>query len=172
VTSYNILIETRTDGTGEIATGAAEEFAEEIAEQFQGIVTVGGTPAGWGAQLVYEAKDALDAAASSAELVVLLADKVGLPRWPVVRAEVVREDVYREDLTRPQLPDLVSGPEVAEILGVSTQRVHALAADNPKFPAPVYRLRAATLWLRPAIEKFDQGRVRKAGRPPKDGEIR
>src|ERR1039457_4218196 len=46
-------------------------------------------------------------------------------------AEAVREDVLDEDLARPQLPDLVRGPEAAAIPGVSTQRLHALAAEHP-----------------------------------------
>src|ERR1035441_9368209 len=46
-------------------------------------------------------------------------------------AEAVREDVLDEDLARPQLPDLVRGAGAAARPGVSTQRLHARAAEHP-----------------------------------------
>ena len=81
--------------------------------------------------------------------------------------KVYDEDLHAE-LARPQLPELVSGPEAAEILGVSVQRVHQLAAEHADFPAPAYKLRAASLWLRPAIVSFAERWDRKRGRPRKE----
>ena len=66
----------------------------------------GGDPQGWSARISIEARDAADAVAVAAALVTRLAADVGLPGWPVVRAEAVREDVLDEDLARPQLPHL------------------------------------------------------------------
>ena len=60
----------------------------------------------------------------------------------VVEARVLPWAEFEAELERPTLPDLVSGPEAAEILGVSRQRVHQLAHQHPDFPAPAYRLRA------------------------------
>jgi hypothetical protein len=60
----------------------------------------------------------------------------------VVEARVLPWAEFEAELERPTLPDLVSGPEAAEILGVSRQRVHQLAHQHPDFPAPAYRLGA------------------------------
>jgi len=57
-----------------------------------------------------------------------MAVKAGMPSWPSVRGEATRQDVLDEDNARPTLPELVSAPEAAEILGVSPQRVHEFAA--------------------------------------------
>lgn len=67
---------------------------------------------------------------------------------------------------RPTLPELVSVPEAAEILGVSPQRVREFAATSASFPEPMYELRTGKLWLRDAIEA-SAAQDRKPGRPPK-----
>jgi hypothetical protein len=89
-----------------------------------------------------------------------------MPSWPIARAEAVRQDVLDAENARPTLPELVSVPEAAEILGVSPQRVRELTVTNPGFPEPMYELRTGKLWLRDAIDVFAR-RDRKPGRPPK-----
>src|SRR5262249_45645432 len=113
------------------------------------------------------------AATEGARLVESLAAKAGMPCWPLVRLEAVREDVLDEEIGRPTLPDLVSVPEAAEILGVSPQRVHELAASgNREFPEPVYDLKAGKLWLRHAMEAYAEARDRKPGRPDRGALLR
>ena len=75
-----------------------------------------------------------------------MAAKAGLPSWPVARTEAVRQDLLDAENMRPTLPELVSAPEAGEILGVSPQRVHELAAGHAGFPEPVYELRTGKLW--------------------------
>lgn len=65
------------------------------------------------------------------------------------------QDVFDEQLAAPQYPDVVSGPEAADILGVSNQRLDQLAVEHPDFPDPIYVLRAGKIWLRAAIEAFN-----------------
>jgi predicted DNA-binding transcriptional regulator AlpA len=72
-------------------------------------------------------------------------------------------------LDEPTIPDLVSGVEAAEILGVSRQRVHQLAAENPTFPPAVARLASGSVWLRSGVEGFARTWTRKPGRPAKAG---
>jgi predicted DNA-binding transcriptional regulator AlpA len=48
---------------------------------------------------------------------------------------------------------LVGVAEVAELLGVSRQRVHKLA-ERDDFPAPVAILTAGKVWDRDAVEKW------------------
>lgn len=172
VTFFSVLIQTRADDAGDLDRAALNAFAD-AAEPYQ--ATVRGGMRSWSARIRVEASGAADGAALGAALVTLLAKQAGLPAWPVVRAEAVREDVLdedvlAEDLARPRLPELVSGPEAAEILGVSVQRVHQLAVEHSDFPAPAYKLRAASLWLRSDIVAFGERWDRKRGRPRKDPE--
>ena len=101
VTFYSAMIETRTDDGGAVGEGALELFLNAV-QPFHGAVTGGGDPQGWSARISIEARDAADAVAVAAALVTRLAADVGLPAWPVVRAEAVREDVFDEDLARPR----------------------------------------------------------------------
>jgi predicted DNA-binding transcriptional regulator AlpA len=74
-------------------------------------------------------------------------------------------DLHEQRLAVSNLPDLVSAPDVGEILGVSRQRVHQLLNENPSFPPPILRLGSGPLWLRPTIEAFERSWTRKPGRP-------
>lgn len=61
---------------------------------------------------------------------------------------------------------LVSRVEIADMLGVSTQRVHQLLAKGD-FPAPVADLAIGKVWERAAVEEWARGTGR---RPVEDGE--
>jgi hypothetical protein len=152
-----------------IDDAAADRLMDMLAEH-DGIVSSGDGK--WDATLGLEEPDPVRAAAVAAALVDSLAAKAGMPRWPTVRVEAVREDVLEEENSRPTLPDLVSSPESAEILGVSAQRLRELAADNREFPEPVYELKTGKLWLRDAITAFGQRWDRKPGRPDRGALIR
>ncbi|HCB06273.1 MAG TPA: DNA-binding protein [Nocardioides sp.] len=49
--------------------------------------------------------------------------------------------------------DLVGATEIAEMLGISTQRVSQLAVKET-FPVPVAVLAAGRVWLRTDVEKW------------------
>jgi predicted DNA-binding transcriptional regulator AlpA len=55
---------------------------------------------------------------------------------------------------RPMTQDLIGVAEVAEILGVSRQRVHQLVQSEADFPKPEAVISAGRIWLRPAIEEW------------------
>ena len=99
-----------------------------------GVVSAGG--GAWSATVSVQAEQARSAADMGGALIEGQAAEAGLPGWPVVRLEAVRQDVLDAENERPTLPALVSAPEAAEILGVSAQRVHELAAAIPGFPKP------------------------------------
>lgn len=73
-------------------------------------------------------------------------------------------EVHERRLAESNMPDIVSAPEVGEILGVSRQRVHQLLAENKSFPPPLLRLGAGPIWLRSTIEAW-AATPRRAGRP-------
>lgn len=83
----------------------------------------------------------------------------------IVELRVLTLDQYEEKAMRPDFPPLASATDAAEILGVSRQRVHQLAASNGRFPAPVTRVGTGPLWTVSAIEHFDRIWDRKPGRP-------
>jgi hypothetical protein len=163
VDGYSVYIETRAPA------GPAAVLDDTVWDAFaDALATMHGTLAQshdrWSAQVSVDAKSASDATNTGVGAVLELARFHDVPIWPVVRVEVTRADVLDEQLARPVMPEVVSGPEAADILGVSTQRVHQLAVENSQFPAPVYDLRAGKIWLRSAVEAF-AARERRPGRP-------
>jgi predicted DNA-binding transcriptional regulator AlpA len=70
------------------------------------------------------------------------------------------------DLGSGLMHHLVGTAEIAELLGVSRQRVHQLTSRDD-FPAPVAVLASATIWEREAVEEW----ARRTGRQRADGEV-
>ncbi len=52
--------------------------------------------------------------------------------------------------------DVVGVPEIAEILGVSRQRVYQLIDTYEDFPAPVATLAVGRIWSRDAVEAWNR----------------
>jgi hypothetical protein len=168
--AYTVHLEARAPGcTSAIGDDKAGDRLMDYLADWGGVVsgaTEGDTS--WSATVSVDAEDATAALLVASDLVREMADKAGLPPWPIVRAEAMTAAIADDELLRPVLPDLVSAPEVADILGVSPQRVHELASvPTVRFPEPAYVLRAGKLWLRPAIESFNAQWQRRPGRPRK-----
>jgi len=83
----------------------------------------------------------------------------------VVGAETLNREEYDRRAEEPSIPELLSAPEVADLLGVTRQRVHQLVAANSRFPEPFMRLGSGPLWIADAIRRFDREWSRKPGRP-------
>jgi hypothetical protein len=164
---FSVYVEARASEAQVTVTvvDAAADILMDLLAACDGVVSAGAES--WDATVSVQADCVSKAAAVGAALIESRATDAGLPRWPTVRIEAVRQDVLDAELNRSTLPDLVSGPEAAEILRISAQRLHELAAGNARFPAPVYELRAGKLWLRSAIVAFGERWERKPGRPRK-----
>jgi hypothetical protein len=164
---YSIRLEARA------AAGARDLVADEDAadalmdllNEYDGVVSSG--VGSWSATVSLQAPSAPEAVMFATGLIEKMGVKAGMPTWPPVRAEAVRQDVLDAENARPTLPELVSAPEAAEILSVSPQRLHELAATHAAFPEPAYELRSGRLWLRAAVDAFAQRWDRKPGRPRK-----
>jgi predicted DNA-binding transcriptional regulator AlpA len=100
--------------------------------------------------------EAIRCARKAADLMDLRAD--------LVEASLATPEVFEMHALRPDTPELVAAPDVAEFLGVSRQRVHQLATRHPQFPAPFIRLSTGPVWTLPAIEHFADIWDRKPGR--------
>ena len=168
---FSVHVQARApDGAPHAVIDDAADRLMDMLSEYDGIVSSGDGQ--WDVTIGLEEPDPVRAAAIAAALVETLAAKAGMPLWPTVRIEAVREDVLEEQNARPTLPDLVSTPEAAEILGVSAQRLRELAGGSRQFPKPVYELKAGKLWLRDAIEAFGQRWDRKPGRPDRGALVR
>ena len=74
-----------------------------------------------------------------------------------------RQEFYLESTAVPD--DLVSVTEIAEILGVSRQRVNQLIKSYTDFPAPEAELAIGRVWRRYQIERWAGKHPRQPGRP-------
>lgn len=151
VQGYSVLITAQNDGTGDLTEEAGLAFATAVAG-YHGVAAWGGEPEGWEARAIVDTYSALDAATEARNIVTEAAPAAVAAR-EVSRANFVREDLLETaDLGR--WPELVSGPEVGEILDVSARRVHQLATDNKYFPRAADHLRYGKIRIRAAITTF------------------
>jgi predicted DNA-binding transcriptional regulator AlpA len=65
---------------------------------------------------------------------------------------------------------LVGVAEIADMLGVSRQRVNRMIQTIADFPKPEVELSAGRVWKRVTVERWIRAHpVRKPGRPPSEG---
>lgn len=64
-------------------------------------------------------------------------------------------------------PKTCRSSEAGELLGVSRQRLHQLAAKDPNFPAPVENGPSGQYWLVREIKAYGKKRNTQTGRPRK-----
>ncbi len=64
------------------------------------------------------------------------------------------------------MTDVVGASEIAELLGVSRQRVYELIESHEDFPHPIARLARGSVWERSAIERWAAKWTRTPGRRP------
>jgi predicted DNA-binding transcriptional regulator AlpA len=171
-----------------MVTASSERFAEEVdweelqdtlLEVLEDLGALGVT--GWGrvgelgALFSVEAATLLQAAASSAELFQSALEKIGGP--PPARIEVEPADdgddssaepVLERRLTStgPSVP-VLSAVEVAELLGISRQRVYQLLEEHDDFPRPIAETARGSVWSRREVEQWAR-KPRRPGRPRKE----
>jgi hypothetical protein len=103
--------------------------------------------------------------AMSTKQILALVREFGVDDSAVLGVETLRRDEYDRRADEPTVPQLLSAPDVANVLNVSRQRVHQLATLNKRFPEPLLRLGSGPLWIADAIRRFDREWDRKPGRP-------
>lgn len=108
--------------------------------------------------------DASSAHAASDAACSILAE--ALPDAVITGIEVRQEGEFFADLERPIFPAVVGYAEIAEIAGVSRQRVRQLA-DSDGFPSPVIETAQGPLFPQVAAERWASSRQPRSGRPRK-----
>lgn len=135
----------------------------EAVEPLYGSVSLSGSGKAVGLSLAVEARDYWQALERGKSFLAgTIADVLN---HPVVRSFRVLDEPTREkENTRPQFPELISVPDIADLLGVTRQaaRKHTLKAD---FPEPLLTPRTGPLWARAAVEAWNENVQRKPGRP-------
>lgn len=140
----------------------AEDLLDAL-EEHDGVVTLAS------GQIVIDITVAADdhlAAVSTADRLVRAAVRSAGPDRAVTVDRIEAKTAARaaRDLDQPTYPEMLGVAEVAELLGVSKQRVFELR-ETGRLPTPIAELRAGPVWPRPAIERFIESWERKPGRP-------
>ena len=91
---------------------------------------------------------------------------LGAPGDPI-DFRVLTDQAWALELAHPPEIDLIGTSEIAEILGVKSQRVGQLADEHPAFPRPVGKPKAGRMWLRSSIEAFAASDWRRRPGPKK-----
>lgn len=152
----------------------ADQPLEEIADDLVGLLsgTEGVVSIAGSILAVAISIDAADANRAVARATERIRDAFATLRLPSsARARIVgvaakRADLVAAELDRPTFPEIVGVAEVAELLGVSKQRITELRTSG-RLPSPIADLRAGPVWPKAAIERWLEGWERKPGRPRK-----
>jgi predicted DNA-binding transcriptional regulator AlpA len=159
VRAWSVYVEHRV--AGDVDDAVAEVVMDDVVG-YGGVVVVGDRRVG--ARITVEASEAGEAALAGAQVVAAAVYNAGLQGTEPVRLEVVDEaDLARESM-EPTFPDVIGSTEVAEMLGVTRQRLHQLRARE-EFPQPIVELAATPVWLRAAIKAYGDRRPRIQGAP-------
>ena len=136
---------------------------DEAAERWDATVANRAEGPGFTLTIGRDERDAITAARTAAQFIRTVSGKIATGQ--VIDLRVRTPEQFETEALRPDFPSLASAADAAEILGVSRQRVHQLAASNTRFPAPVARVGTGPLWTVPAIEHFARIWERRPGRP-------
>ncbi|MGH3826626.1 MAG: hypothetical protein ACRDQX_05560 [Pseudonocardiaceae bacterium] len=135
---------------------------DEVVERWDATVANRAEGPGFTMTLGLDERDAITAALTAVQFSTNLGE---IATGQVIGLRVWTTEQFETEALRPDFPPLASAAEAAEILGVSRQRVHQLAASNTRFPVPVARVGTGPLWTVPAIQHFARIWERRPGRP-------
>jgi hypothetical protein len=143
------------------------ELIEALEDHHAGAASISPDGTRIGVDLWVEAPSLRGALATSERAVLRALASVGLAGMSITAADVKPWAELEAELARPNYPELVGVAELAEILGVSKQRISELAT-TAKFPRPLAELKGGPVWDRSSIGNFLQTWQRKPGRPRKE----
>jgi hypothetical protein len=154
-----------------------EALLEALVDLFAGhpgygaAVSWGGLAGGPAVQLTLEAATLPAAVLTASERLKEALGQLGIVDVEIVEAEAMTEELLERRLARE--PELYVGvSEIAEILGVSRQRVSEIRLTLADFPRPIAELAAGPVWTRSSLNHFLENWARRPGRPSKEREAR
>lgn len=149
LTAWTVYL--KATGDGSLTSAQLDALAGALASRHG---AVSGGDARYSVQFEVTADSAVDAVAEAAGLLRTVARDEGIPSWPVVRVEAMTPAEQQRGLDRHPLPPLVGVAEVAELLGVTEERVSMLAREQGDFPAPAVRLASGPVWHEAKVRGF------------------
>lgn len=161
---YAVTVET----WGEIAPERLDDETDTLIDALSALgasgpsLSAGGLAGGWALTVSVTAPDADQAVALGMETLRDAAAKAGVELSAVARVDVMDEAYQERFIEEPPIA-LVGVSEIAELLGVSRQRIRELRLQ-PGFPEPITELKAGPVWSRPALDRFLRGWPRRPGR--------
>jgi predicted DNA-binding transcriptional regulator AlpA len=148
--------------------GSLDPTDSRVTDLVDSLASLGGAvaagPKMWSARVTVKNEFIEQAIADAGRIVVEAAGQCRLPAWPIERVEAVEATRLDAELEVSNFPDLVGTTEVAEMLGVSRQRIHELRKAD-RFPLPMIELAAGPIWLRSAVTAYEERWNRRPGRP-------
>ena len=158
---YSVAIEAESPHPNTLAAGLIESMLDILLKERS--VTGPVVTSGPGAQVSVKAKDPIEALEAAGRAFHRALEEVGIGRLPVAHAEVMTEEYQEQWLSEPG-PEYIGLAEIAEILGVSKQRVFQLRWRED-FPRPIAELAAGPVWNRVSLNHFIANWERRPGRP-------
>lgn len=146
----------RVDLAVRLSDEQAEDLVEVLADHGAALLVRDENPPVSSVQLSVDADGLLEAVTEAVSAVTAALDS----DVPVVGVAVVTDAELERQLVRPAPLELITSEEAAEILGLTRQRVDAMADSLEDFPAPaaVIGRRRRKGWWRPAIERYAEHR--------------
>ncbi|MDP9341157.1 MAG: hypothetical protein M3Q23_03400 [Actinomycetota bacterium] len=149
-----------------IEEGMLDRLADRLG-QFEGAGAAaawGGLAGGPAVQMSIDAASIEQALSEARALFEKALGEIGIAGAELVEAEVLTEDLLERQLSK-EPEQYVGVSEIADILGVSKQRVSQIRATNGSFPKPVAELAAGPVWTRSSLNHFIESWPRQPGRP-------
>jgi predicted DNA-binding transcriptional regulator AlpA len=148
-------------GSLDVTDSRVADLVDALAPE-GGVVSADSTT--WSVRLTVVEAEISAAIELAKSIVTTNAQQCRFPIWPIEHVEATEAERFAAQLEVSNFPQLVGTKEVAEILGVSRQRIHELRKAG-RFPLPIIELGAGPIWLRPSIADFEAQWDRSPGRP-------
>lgn len=166
ISYYGISIESWGDGVDSILADHVIELSDVLEElgALGPSTSIGGLAGGVGATFGVNAADPTEAASKASDVFIAACQKLGIPHGGLARIDIVTEPYLERDLA--QAPErYVGAAEVAQLFGVSRQRIWELRTTRDDFPAPLAELASGPVWSESSLQTFLAGWNRRSGRP-------
>lgn len=127
-----------------------------------GAVSTGDEPK-LGLSLAFEALDAWHASTLARNFLERDLGRI-MPNLEIASVRILDEETRTAENEEPTFPPMMAIPDIGELLGVTRQQAHRLT-KREDFPTPALEPRTGPLWIRAAVESWNEHTKRQAGRP-------
>ncbi|MFK0042437.1 hypothetical protein ACIQTW_21585 [Paenarthrobacter sp. NPDC090517] len=134
----------------------------DVVIPLHGAVSSGDEPK-LGLSLAFEALDAWHASSLARNFLELDLGPI-MPNVEIASVRILDEETRTAENEEPTFPPMMAIPDIGDLLGVTRQQAHRLT-KREDFPTPALEPRTGPLWIRAAVESWNEHTERQAGRP-------